>query len=108
MDMARRTVVPVLAAISFSHLLNDTIQSLLPAIYPILKSSYRLSFTQVGLLTLTLMVTASVLQPVVGLGNGVADEAIGIGQRRQRKQFHSGRREPAGRNGVARKQRASG
>jgi MFS transporter, FSR family, fosmidomycin resistance protein len=59
--------VPVLAAISFSHLLNDTIQSLLPAIYPILKSSYQLSFTQVGLLTLTLMVTASVLQPLVGL-----------------------------------------
>src|SRR5580765_7203839 len=61
------TVVPVLAAISFSHLLNDTIQSLLPAIYPILKSSYQLSFSQVGLMTLTLMVTASVLQPIVGL-----------------------------------------
>jgi len=62
-----RTVVPVLAAISFSHLLNDTIQSLLPAIYPILKTSYNLSFSQVGLMTLTLMVTASVLQPLVGL-----------------------------------------
>src|SRR3954452_23906587 len=66
-DIARRTVVPVLAAISFSHLLNDTIQSLLPAIYPILKTSYNLSFSQVGLMTLTLMVTASVLQPLVGL-----------------------------------------
>ena len=64
---ASRTVVPVLAAISFSHLLNDTIQSLLPAIYPILKTSYNLSFSQVGLMTLTLMVTASVLQPLVGL-----------------------------------------
>jgi FSR family fosmidomycin resistance protein-like MFS transporter len=64
---ASTTVVPVLAAISFSHLLNDTIQSLLPAIYPILKSSYQLSFAQVGLITLTLMVTASVLQPLVGL-----------------------------------------
>src|SRR5438552_13498369 len=61
------TVVPVLAAISFSHLLNDTIQSLLPAIYPILKSSYQLSFGQIGLITLTLNVTASVLQPMVGL-----------------------------------------
>src|SRR5580765_3890801 len=61
------TVVPVLAAISFSHLLNDTIQSLLPAIYPILKSSYHLSFAQVGLMTLTLMLTASLLQPLVGL-----------------------------------------
>src|SRR5947207_10841338 len=60
-------VVPVLAAISFSHLLNDTIQSLLPAIYPILKSSYHLSFAQVGLMTLTLMLTASLLQPLVGL-----------------------------------------
>jgi FSR family fosmidomycin resistance protein-like MFS transporter len=64
---ASPTVIPVLAAISFSHLLNDTIQSLLPAIYPILKSSYQLSFSQVGLMTLTLMVTASVLQPIVGL-----------------------------------------
>jgi MFS transporter, FSR family, fosmidomycin resistance protein len=66
-DMMRRTVVPVLAAISFSHLLNDTIQSLLPAIYPILKSSYHLSFAQVGLMTLTLQLTASLLQPVVGI-----------------------------------------
>ena len=64
---ATATVVPVLAAISFSHMLNDTIQWLLPAIYPILKSSYQLSFAQVGLLTLTLNVTASVLQPMIGL-----------------------------------------
>ena len=61
------TVVPVLAAISFSHFLNDTIQSLLPAIYPILKSAYALSFAQIGLVTLTLNITASVLQPLVGL-----------------------------------------
>jgi FSR family fosmidomycin resistance protein-like MFS transporter len=47
--------------------LNDTIQSLLPAIYPILKSSYQLSFAQVGLMTLTLQLTASLLQPVVGI-----------------------------------------
>jgi FSR family fosmidomycin resistance protein-like MFS transporter len=64
---AATTVVPVLAAISFSHFLNDTIQSLLPAIYPILKSAYALSFAQVGLITLTLNATASVLQPLVGL-----------------------------------------
>lgn len=57
----------VLAAISFSHLLNDTIQSLIPAIYPILKQTFALSFSQIGLLTLALMLTASVLQPVVGL-----------------------------------------
>jgi MFS transporter, FSR family, fosmidomycin resistance protein len=64
---AATTVVPVLVAISFSHLLNDTIQSLLPAIYPILKESYSLSFAQIGLITLTLNATASVLQPLVGL-----------------------------------------
>jgi MFS transporter, FSR family, fosmidomycin resistance protein len=57
----------VRAAISFSHLLNDTIQSLVPAIYPILKSTFALTFSQVGLLTFTLQLTASLLQPVVGL-----------------------------------------
>jgi len=61
------TVVAVLAAISFSHLLNDTVQSLLPAIYPILKSAFSLSFAQVGLMTLTLQITSSLLQPLVGL-----------------------------------------
>ena len=57
----------VLGAISLCHLLNDTIQSLLPAIYPILKQSYDLNFTQIGYLTLTFQITASILQPVVGL-----------------------------------------
>jgi FSR family fosmidomycin resistance protein-like MFS transporter len=57
----------VLATISVSHLLNDTVQSLVPAIYPLLKSSFSLTFAQVGLLTMTLQVTASLLQPVVGL-----------------------------------------
>jgi len=61
------TAFAVLAAISFSHLLNDTIQSLIPAIYPLLKSAFALSFAQVGLMTLTLQLTASLLQPVVGL-----------------------------------------
>lgn len=64
---ADTTLFAVLAAISFSHLLNDTIQSLIPAIYPILKSSFQLTFAQIGLITLTLQVTASLLQPVVGL-----------------------------------------
>jgi FSR family fosmidomycin resistance protein-like MFS transporter len=57
----------VLAAVSFSHLLNDMVQSLLPAIYPILKSSFRLDFGQIGLITLTYQMTASLLQPLVGL-----------------------------------------
>lgn len=56
----------MLGAISFSHLLNDTIQSLLPAIYPLLKASLRLTFAQVGLITFSLQFTASLLQPVVG------------------------------------------
>jgi FSR family fosmidomycin resistance protein-like MFS transporter len=61
------TVVGILAAISLSHLLNDTIQSLIPSIYPILKSSFQLNFSQIGLIALTLQLTASLLQPVVGM-----------------------------------------
>jgi FSR family fosmidomycin resistance protein-like MFS transporter len=60
------TAFAVLAGISLSHLLNDTIQAVLPAIYPMLKSSFALTFGQVGLITLTQQVTASLLQPVVG------------------------------------------
>ena len=61
------TAFHVLAALSFSHLLNDTIQSLIPAIYPVLKERFALSFTQIGLITLALQLTASLLQPLVGL-----------------------------------------
>jgi FSR family fosmidomycin resistance protein-like MFS transporter len=65
-EQSARTVFPILIAISFSHLLNDTIQSLIPAIYPIVKESFHLTFTQVGLITLTFQITASLLQPAVG------------------------------------------
>jgi FSR family fosmidomycin resistance protein-like MFS transporter len=64
---AAPTVLAILFAISFSHLLNDTIQSLIPAIYPLLKSSFHLSFVQVGFITLAFQMTASILQPFVGL-----------------------------------------
>jgi MFS transporter, FSR family, fosmidomycin resistance protein len=64
---AENTVFAVLIAISVSHLLNDTIQSVIPAIYPILKQSFQLSFTQIGLITLAFQLTASLLQPFVGL-----------------------------------------
>ena len=64
---ANPTVLAILFAISFSHLLNDTIQSLIPAIYPLLKTSFHLSFVQVGLITLAFQMTASILQPFVGL-----------------------------------------
>jgi len=59
-------VMKVLVALSLSHLLNDTLQSLIPAIYPVLKDSYQLSYTQVGLITFTFQMTGSVLQPVIG------------------------------------------
>ena len=62
-----RTTFSILAAISFCHLLNDMMQSLLPALYPMLKGSYQLSFGQIGLLTFTYQITASLLQPVIGM-----------------------------------------
>lgn len=64
--VADRTAFPVLFAIAFSHLLNDTIQSLIPAIYPLVKDSYQLSFAEIGLITLAFQITASILQPLVG------------------------------------------
>jgi len=80
---AGSTAIGILAAISFCHLLNDMMQSLLPALYPMLKSSYRLTFGQIGLLTFTFQFTASLLQPLVG---AMADKtprpyslAIGMG-----------------------------
>ncbi|MCL1943060.1 MAG: MFS transporter [Candidatus Azobacteroides sp.] len=57
----------VLASISFSHFLNDTMQSLILAVYPILKADFDLSFVQIGLITLSYQITASLLQPVVGI-----------------------------------------
>ena len=62
----QRTVFRVLGAISFSHFLNDMIQSLILAIYPLLKGTFQLTFAQIGLITLTYQVTASLLQPMVG------------------------------------------
>jgi MFS transporter, FSR family, fosmidomycin resistance protein len=56
----------VLGGISFSHFLNDTMQSLIPSVYPLLKDSYALDFSQIGLITLAFQFTASLLQPVVG------------------------------------------
>lgn len=63
---ADRTGFRVLGAISFSHFLNDLIQSLILAIYPLLKGTFNLNFTQIGLITLTYQITASLLQPMVG------------------------------------------
>jgi FSR family fosmidomycin resistance protein-like MFS transporter len=63
---AGRTVLGILVALSASHLINDTLQALLPAIYPMLKASFGLTFTQIGMITLSYQLTASILQPVVG------------------------------------------
>jgi MFS transporter, FSR family, fosmidomycin resistance protein len=62
-----RTAYTILASLSVCHLLNDMMQSLLPAIYPILKSSFGLDFAQIGLIALANQLTASLLQPVVGM-----------------------------------------
>jgi len=63
---AGQTAFAILAAISFCHLLNDMMQSLLPAIYPILKGNYGLDFGQIGAITFTWQITASLLQPIIG------------------------------------------
>lgn len=60
------TVLRVLVALSVSHLLNDTIQSVIPALYPVFKTSFHLSFAQVGMITFVFQGTGSVFQPVVG------------------------------------------
>jgi FSR family fosmidomycin resistance protein-like MFS transporter len=77
------TVYPVILAVSFCHLLNDMMQSLFPALYPILQSTYHLNFAQIGVLTLAFQITASILQPIIGI---IADKrpmpystAIGMG-----------------------------
>jgi MFS transporter, FSR family, fosmidomycin resistance protein len=63
---AEGAIFPVLFALSISHLLNDTLQSLIPSIYPLVKDSLNLSFAQIGLITLSFQLTASLLQPLVG------------------------------------------
>jgi FSR family fosmidomycin resistance protein-like MFS transporter len=61
------TAFAILAAISVAHLLNDAVQALLPSLYPTLKASFRLTFTEIGLITLMLQLTSSLVQPLVGL-----------------------------------------
>ncbi len=66
-EVQQLTVYSILFSISFSHLLNDTIQSLIPSIYPLLKNSFALNFAQIGLIQFTFQMTASILQPLVGI-----------------------------------------
>lgn len=65
-QVVQQTVFPILFAISFSHFLNDMLQSVIPAAYPLVKDHFQLSFTEIGLITLTFQLTASLLQPFVG------------------------------------------
>jgi FSR family fosmidomycin resistance protein-like MFS transporter len=94
------TVFGVILAISFCHLLNDMMQSLLPAIYPLLKSSFALDFGQIGLITLTFQFTASLLQPLIGtltdrhpkpysLAIGMASTLCGLLLLAQAPSFHA-------------------
>jgi FSR family fosmidomycin resistance protein-like MFS transporter len=66
MGLPRQAAMSVLIALSVTHLLNDMIQSLIPAIYPIIKEAYQLDYIQIGLITLTFQIAASLLQPAVG------------------------------------------
>lgn len=65
-DNVQKTVYPILFSIAFAHLLNDMLQAVIPSVYPILKDSYQLSFTQIGLITFAYQMAASILQPFVG------------------------------------------
>jgi MFS transporter, FSR family, fosmidomycin resistance protein len=64
--LVNTTVFPILFTISFTHLLNDMLQSVIPSIYPLIKENLHLNFSQIGLITFTFQITASLLQPFVG------------------------------------------
>lgn len=65
--IAAHTVYSILFTISFTHLLNDLVQSVIPAVYPVIKENFHLTYTQVGIITFTFQLTASILQPFVGM-----------------------------------------
>lgn len=64
--MHQKTLYPILFLICFSHLMNDLMQAIIPSIYPIIKNKYDFSFTQIGMITCTYQITASILQPAIG------------------------------------------
>ena len=65
--IAESTAFSIILALSFSHLLNDMMQSLVPSLYPLIKNTYSLNFVQIGVITLTMQVTSSMVQPLVGM-----------------------------------------
>lgn len=66
-QLAKKTIFPILFTISFAHLLNDMIQAVLPAIYPLIKTNFSLTFSQIGIITLVVQTTSSLFQPFVGI-----------------------------------------
>lgn len=66
-QVTQETIFTILFTISVAHLINDMLQSVVPSVYPLIKDKYHLTFTQIGLITLTYQLTASLLQPLVGL-----------------------------------------
>lgn len=66
-QLVNKTVYPILFTISFTHLLNDTMQAVIPAVYPLIKESFQLSYGQIGMITFAFQMTASIFQPFVGL-----------------------------------------
>src|ERR1700685_2909797 len=81
--VGEKLVFSILFAAAFCHFLNDMVQSLIPAIYPILKKSFHLDFSQIGMITLTYQITRSLIQPLIGHFNDRHPRpyslAIGIG-----------------------------
>jgi FSR family fosmidomycin resistance protein-like MFS transporter len=65
-QLAQQTVFSILFTISFTHFINDLLQAVIPAVYPIIKDKFHLTFTEIGLITLTYQLTASILQPFIG------------------------------------------
>jgi FSR family fosmidomycin resistance protein-like MFS transporter len=81
--IAEGATFSIILALSFSHMLNDMMQSLVPALYPMIKDTYGLSFVQIGVITLTMQVTSSMLQPLVGMASDHRPQpyslAVGMG-----------------------------
>jgi FSR family fosmidomycin resistance protein-like MFS transporter len=65
--LPQRTVYPILFTIAFTHFINDLLQSVIPSVYPMLKASFHLSFAQIGMITFTFQLMASLLQPFIGI-----------------------------------------
>lgn len=66
-EVIKKTTYSILFIISFSHLINDLLQAIVPSIYPLIKDNFGLSFTQIGIITFTYQIVASILQPFVGM-----------------------------------------